>query len=528
MEYEVFGDVLAFDATYGKNKYLCPVVVFSGVNHHNHTIVFGSAIVSNETEETYIWVLGQFVEAMKGKSPMSIITDGDVAMKNAIRKVFPNSHHRLCAWHLLRNATTNIKKPAFTKDLRKCMLGEYEIGEFRKKWSEMLNKFELHDHPWVIDLFEKRKMWCTTYIRGAFFGGFRATSRCEGLHSELKKYIHPKINLTVFVQQFNRLVSYMRYREVEADFASIHGDPILETDFHNLELSGAKCYTKEIFKLFRDQLHSSSLMRVIGCKQTFGCCIYIVRKYEISHKQWHVSYESTPCDLKCSCLRMESVGIPCDHILAVLVHLNLSELPKCLVLKRWTKVAKDEVKGNVSRHRWESEKDARYLSLMEYFKELSTLACETYDDYVDKREKVVNELVEIRAKKCDESEEGNALGDELSVVIRNPAIARSKGRSVVEGTWRKGRKSKKSIKCSLCKQIGHNMRTCGRQQNLDDMEQNTSGMSFEFEESYEDEYIEDLFEKCDEFHNGVAEMSVSQSESIYSYEVSLSPAFSDA
>uniref|UniRef100_A0A151UDW5 Protein FAR1-RELATED SEQUENCE 5 n=1 Tax=Cajanus cajan TaxID=3821 RepID=A0A151UDW5_CAJCA len=42
MEYEVFGDVLAFDATYGKNKYLCPVVVFSGVNHHNHTIVFGS------------------------------------------------------------------------------------------------------------------------------------------------------------------------------------------------------------------------------------------------------------------------------------------------------------------------------------------------------------------------------------------------------------------------------------------------------------------------------------------------------
>ncbi|XP_020236306.1 protein FAR1-RELATED SEQUENCE 5-like [Cajanus cajan] len=173
MEYEVFGDVLAFDATYGKNKYLCPVVVFSCVNHHNHMIVFGSAIVSNETEETYIWVLEQFVEAMKGKSPMSIITDGDVAMKNSIRKVFPNSHHRLCAWHLLRNATTNIKKPTFTKDLRKCMLGEYEIGEFRKKWSEMLNKFELHDHPWVIELFEKRKIWCTTYIRGAFFAGFR-------------------------------------------------------------------------------------------------------------------------------------------------------------------------------------------------------------------------------------------------------------------------------------------------------------------------------------------------------------------
>lgn len=45
LNYEVFGDVLAFDATYKKNKYLCPLVVFSGVNHHNQTIVFATALV---------------------------------------------------------------------------------------------------------------------------------------------------------------------------------------------------------------------------------------------------------------------------------------------------------------------------------------------------------------------------------------------------------------------------------------------------------------------------------------------------
>jgi hypothetical protein len=31
----VFGDVVAFDAAYKRNKYMCPLVVFSGVNHHN-------------------------------------------------------------------------------------------------------------------------------------------------------------------------------------------------------------------------------------------------------------------------------------------------------------------------------------------------------------------------------------------------------------------------------------------------------------------------------------------------------------
>jgi len=67
LDYSLFGDVLAFDATYKKNKYLSPLVVFLGVNHHNQTVVFATAIVANEVEDTYVWLLDQFVEVMKGK-----------------------------------------------------------------------------------------------------------------------------------------------------------------------------------------------------------------------------------------------------------------------------------------------------------------------------------------------------------------------------------------------------------------------------------------------------------------------------
>ncbi|RYR26757.1 hypothetical protein Ahy_B02g061060 isoform J [Arachis hypogaea] len=75
LDYEVFGDVLAFDATYKKNKYLCPVVVFSGVNRHNQTVVFGSALVTDESKEVYVWLLHQLLAAMRGKAPVSVITD---------------------------------------------------------------------------------------------------------------------------------------------------------------------------------------------------------------------------------------------------------------------------------------------------------------------------------------------------------------------------------------------------------------------------------------------------------------------
>lgn len=124
---------------------MCSFVIFFGVNHHNQTIVFAIGLITNETEETYVWLLEQFVDAMKGNTPSCVITDGDIAMKNAIRKVFPNAHHRLCAWHLLRNATINVNILGFLPKLKRCMLGDYDVIEFENLWGEMVAEFGLEN-----------------------------------------------------------------------------------------------------------------------------------------------------------------------------------------------------------------------------------------------------------------------------------------------------------------------------------------------------------------------------------------------
>lgn len=149
IDYDIFGDVLAFDATYGRNKYKCPVVVFSGVNHHKQTCVFGCGIVSDEKENTYVWLLEQFLIAMKGKTPLCVITDGDMSMRNAIASVFPDTHHRLCGWHLIRNATTNVGDLCFLQQFKKCMLGNYEIHEFEDKWEAAVEECGLTENEWV-------------------------------------------------------------------------------------------------------------------------------------------------------------------------------------------------------------------------------------------------------------------------------------------------------------------------------------------------------------------------------------------
>lgn len=87
-----------------------------------------------------------------------------------------------------------------------------------------------------------------------------------------------------FVQHFYRCLNFMRYKKVEADFVSIHGDPVLQTHYESLEKSGAKWFTREIFFLYRAALGKSASFNVTGSKGTFNYVSYAVSKYQVAKK----------------------------------------------------------------------------------------------------------------------------------------------------------------------------------------------------------------------------------------------------
>jgi len=129
------------------------------------------------------------------------------------------------------------------------MLGNFDVSEFERKWDKMVVEFGLENKNWVSKLYSKREMWATTHIRGNFFVGFRTTSRYEGLHSEFDKYASLKDNLLDFMHQFIRWINYMWFREVEADFTSLFGDHVLQSQLAKLEQSAAKVYMREILSM---------------------------------------------------------------------------------------------------------------------------------------------------------------------------------------------------------------------------------------------------------------------------------------
>ena len=107
-DYECYGDVVGFDTTYRKLDSGRPLGLLVGVNNHKKTTIFGAALLYDETTKSFIWLFRTFLMVMSGKKPQTILTDEDAAMAKAIRIVIPDTHHRLCVWHMNQNACKHL------------------------------------------------------------------------------------------------------------------------------------------------------------------------------------------------------------------------------------------------------------------------------------------------------------------------------------------------------------------------------------------------------------------------------------
>ena len=84
LDYAHFGDVVTFDTTFGTNKEYRPFGIFLRLNYFRKTIIFGAALMFDETFASFQWLFKAFLAAHNGKQPRAIFTDQDTAMGNAV------------------------------------------------------------------------------------------------------------------------------------------------------------------------------------------------------------------------------------------------------------------------------------------------------------------------------------------------------------------------------------------------------------------------------------------------------------
>ncbi|RYR75782.1 hypothetical protein Ahy_A01g000367 [Arachis hypogaea] len=158
-------------------------------------------------------------------------------------------------------------------------------------------------------------------------------------------------------------------------YKSAYGDPVVKTRLEELERFAVTIYTREVFVLFREVLLLASNVRVVSSKKTSTCTLFEVAMY-CQGRSWNVSWGEMDDEFRCSCLRMESFGIPCVHITGVLVRLNMVVIPDSLIL------------AYMSMH----------AAMLDDCRELVKLSCSYFEDYFEVKTKIANERDALREK----------------------------------------------------------------------------------------------------------------------------------
>jgi hypothetical protein len=69
-----FGDVITFDTTHKTSKHRMPLAMFGGSNHQLQNMVFGQALLRDESSESFEWLFSTFKTYMGGRAPHVLLT----------------------------------------------------------------------------------------------------------------------------------------------------------------------------------------------------------------------------------------------------------------------------------------------------------------------------------------------------------------------------------------------------------------------------------------------------------------------
>jgi MULE transposase domain len=247
--YDKFGDVVVFDITYRTNNYDMPLANFVGVNNHLQSIFFGCALLQDKQEGSFIWLFKTWLEAMHGKAPISILTDQDQAIENAVKKIFPNTVHRLCLWHITNKFPAKIEicktGSTFHKEIMKCLKEPITTEAFENDGKVMIQKYNLKSDTWLNGLYEIRHSWVPVYNRTTFFAGMNTTQRSESMHLLFDLFVHNGTTLREFVIKYEQALECRYKDEHDEKFVSKYKFPTKVKS--PLEHHGANVYTRKVF-----------------------------------------------------------------------------------------------------------------------------------------------------------------------------------------------------------------------------------------------------------------------------------------
>ncbi|CAN0903132.1 Protein FAR1-RELATED SEQUENCE 5, partial [Linum grandiflorum] len=211
-DYASFGDSITFDTTFRTNKHYRPLALFVGFNNYHQGVVFGAALLYDETIPSFVWLFRAFLRCMHSKAPATIFTDQDATMANAIHQALPKTFHALCTFHIIQNARRNLGAALCTQEFVKRLLFLFynvdSVEEFDEVWASMMQEFfpsygEV-GHPWCQKIVKLREKWSSVWVKNHYTAGMVSTQLVESCNATVRGFLSHDISLVDFFTHFER------------------------------------------------------------------------------------------------------------------------------------------------------------------------------------------------------------------------------------------------------------------------------------------------------------------------------------
>nr|GEU69652.1 protein FAR1-related sequence 5-like [Tanacetum cinerariifolium] len=147
-------------------------------------------------------------------------------MGKAISKVFLNTKHWYCAWHVQRHVLEHLQPfrsryDDFEDTYNQWVKSQY-VEEFESRWEKLKEKYHIEDDSWLGNMFKLRHHLVKAYLKDTFVAGMTTSGRSESIHLFFDGFVNAKTMLNEFVVQYDKA------KEWKASFDC--GHEILSTD----------------------------------------------------------------------------------------------------------------------------------------------------------------------------------------------------------------------------------------------------------------------------------------------------------
>ncbi|XP_028070434.1 uncharacterized protein LOC114272918 [Camellia sinensis] len=196
-----FPKVLIMDCTYKTNRYHLPLLEIVEVTSTDMSFSVAFAYLQFERIDNYVWVLTTLRSLLDDTTiPEVIVTDRELALMNAIDRVFSTSRHLLCRWHISRNVLAKCKKMFKSKEKwdkfislwNFLVLSSTEL-EYNEHLARLLADFDTYpeavqhvSQSWLISYKDK---FVAVWTDSCMHFENVTTNRAESAHAKLKRQL---------------------------------------------------------------------------------------------------------------------------------------------------------------------------------------------------------------------------------------------------------------------------------------------------------------------------------------------------